>query len=353
MDLKKLEFHKILEMLTEFCYTYKGKELALQLLPSNQIDEVKSRLQETEEAVNLSYRNHFPSFDEIADITIELKKLESKQSLSIKSLRSLAHIFTLSQNLKNYFNQDFLDVSEYSILTPLFSQLYSNKNITDRISSCLLDENTIDDKASQTLLSIRKQQRKLEQDIKSRLNDMIHSSHYAKLIQENIVTIRNDRFVIPVKEDCRSQVKGFVHAISNAGSTIFIEPISVFEMNNQLNAFKREEMLEIEKILQELSSLFFPYCEELALDVHLIGQLDFIFAKAQFSKSIQATTPMINTKKEIHLKNAKHPLLDQTKVVPISFDLGKDFSVLVITGPNTGRKNGCFKNDWTFYMYGL
>lgn len=353
MDLKKLEFHKILEMLTEFCHTTKGKELALQLLPSHQMDEVKKRLQETEEAVNLSYRNSFPSFDEIADISIELKKLESKQSLSIKSLRSLAHIFYLSQTLKNYFNQDFLDSSEYSILSPLFFQLYSNKSVTDRIFFCLLDENTIDDKASQTLLSIRKQQRKLEQDIKSRLNDMIHSSHYAKFIQENLVTIRNNRFVIPVKEDCRSQIKGFVHAISNAGSTVFIEPISVFEMNNQLNAFKREEMLEIEKILQELSSLFFPYCEELALDVHLIGQLDFIFAKAQFSKSIQATTPMINTKKEIHLKNAKHPLLDQTKVVPISFDLGKDFSVLVITGPNTGRKNGCVKNNWTFHLYGL
>lgn len=234
------------------------------------------------EAVNLSYRNTTPSFFEIADITIALKKLESHHPLSAKSLLNLAHIFQLSQELKDYFKKDFLDESEYPILANLFSQLYANKSVTDRILQCILDEETIDDRASKTLQSLRKKQRKLEQDIRAKLNDMLHSSTYSKYIQENIVTLRNDRFVIPIKEEYRTQIKGFIHDISNAGSTVFIEPISVFEMNNQLNGLKKEETLEIEKILQELTELFSPYCEELELDVTLIAQLDFIFAKENF-----------------------------------------------------------------------
>lgn len=295
------------------------------------------------EAVNLSYRNSTPSFYEIDDIAIELKKLESNTSLSANSLLNLAYIFKLSQELKDYFNKDFLDLSEYPILADLFSKLYTNKNITDKILSCILDENTIDDKASKTLQSLRKKQKKCEQDIRTKLTDMLHSSTYSKYIQENVVTIRNDRFVIPVKEEYRSQIKGFIHDISNAGSTVFIEPISVFEMNNELNSLKNEEELEIEKILQELTKLFYPYTKELQLDVDIIGRLDFIFAKAKFSKSIQATIPLINSKKEIHLKNARHPFINKDKVVPISLDLGDDFSVLVITGPNTGGKTVTLK----------
>ena len=225
----------------------------------------------------------------------------------------------------------------------LFSQLYANKSVTDRILQCILDEETIDDRASKALQSLRKKQKKLEQDIRAKLNDMLHSSTYSKYIQENIVTLRNDRFVIPVKEEYRSQIKGFIHDISNAGSTVFIEPISVFEMNNQLNGLKKEETLEIEKILQELTELFSPYREELELDVTLIAQLDFIFAKAKFSKSLKATRPIIHAKKEIHLKNARHPFIDKEKVVPISIDLGDDFSVLLITGPNTGGKTVTLK----------
>lgn len=295
------------------------------------------------EAVNLSYRNSTPSFYEIDNIAIELKKLESNTDLSAKSLLNLAYIFKLSQELKDYFNKDFLDLSEYPILADLFSKLYTNKNVTDKILSCILDENTIDDKASKTLQSLRKKQKKCEQDIRTKLNDLLHSSTYSKYIQENVVTIRNDRFVIPVKEEYRSQIKGFIHDISNAGSTVFIEPISVFEMNNELNSLKKEEELEIEKILQELTGLFYPYVDELQLDVDIIGRLDFIFAKAKFSKSIQATIPLINSKKEIHLKNARHPFISKDKVVPISLDLGDNFSVLVITGPNTGGKTVTLK----------
>lgn len=255
----------------------------------------------------------------------------------------MGNIFKLAQELKDYFNADFLDNSDYPILSDLFYGLYSNKSIVDKIFSCIIDENTIDDSASKNLQTIRKQKRKIEQDIRSKLNDLIHSASYSKYIQENIVTIRNDRFVIPVKEEYRTQVKGFIHDISNAGSTVFIEPISVFEMNNELNRLKVEEELEIEKILFELSKLFFPYTNELEKDVSLIGKLDFIFAKAKYSKSIKATTPIVNTKKEIHLKNARHPLIAPEKVVPSSLSLGDDFSILLITGPNTGGKTVTLK----------
>ena len=166
---------------------------------------------------------------------------------------------------------------------------------------------------------------------------------FSKYLQDNIITIRNDRFVIPVKEEYKSQVKGFVHDVSNAGSTLFIEPTSIFEMNNEINKLKVEEQYEIEKILQKLSFLFTPYIEELKQDVELIGKLDFIFAKAKYSKKISGITPILSKEKQIELKNARHPLIDENKVVPISLSLGKDFNTLLITGPNTGGKTVALK----------
>lgn len=341
--LDKLEFNKIQKMLSNFSATYIGKDLCFKLKPSNVTTIVKHNLQETQEAVNLISRNNSPSFCEIDDITVHLKNLESNNILLIKSLLELMTIFKLSQELKDYFNKDFINKEDFPILSDLFIGLYSNKDIVNKINSCIIDENTIDDKASKTLSSIRKKQKNLEQDIRNKLNQMIHSSTYSKYIQENIVTIRNDRFVIPVKEEYRSQIKGFVHDISNAGSTLFIEPIAIFEMNNELNQLKIDESIEIEKILKELSSLFYPYVEELKLDITLIGKLDFIFAKAKFSKSLDAVTPIINDKKEINLVNARHPLIDKNIVVPISLNIGTEFSTLLITGPNTGGKTVTLK----------
>lgn len=351
--LEKLEFDKILNILSSFCVTNLGKNMALELLPSNNIDVVKKSLLETSQALNLIYRISEPNFIEIADISLELKALKSNSSLSIKSLLNLTDIFKLSNELKNYFDKDFIDISSYQILSDIFSMLYSNQSIIERINYCIVDEFTIDDRASKNLQLIRKQKRKIEQDIRSKLNQMIHSSSYSKYVQENIVTIRNDRFVIPIKEEYRSKIKGFVHDVSNVGSTLFIEPISVFNLNNELNELKATEEIEIEKILHELSSLFYPYTEELEQDVNLIGTLDFIFAKAKYAKSINAITPIINTNKEINLKNARHPLIDKNKVVPISVNLGKDFSVLLITGPNTGGKTVSLKTVRTFKPYGL
>ena len=341
--LEKLEYNKILEKLSNYTITYLGKNLSLTLLPSSNKDQVQNMLKETEEAVNLLYRCNTPPISEIADNTINIKTIESYGTLSIKSILELANILKISEDLKKYFSADFIDVSEFLCLKDIFSNLYSNTSITEKISKCIVDENNIDDKASKELTNIRKKQRNIEQDIKSKLNTFLHSSTYSKYIQENVVTIRNDRYVIPVKEEYRSQIKGFVHDISSSGSTVFIEPISVFELNNEIANLKIEENLEIEKILQNLSKLFYPYVEEIKNDIECIGKLDFIFAKAKYSRDIKGITPLINDNKEIKLINAKHPLLDQNTAVPISLELGTNFNTLVITGPNTGGKTVTLK----------
>ena len=341
--LNKLEYFKILETLSTFATTYIGKNMCLNLLPSNQKDDVKNRLLETDEAVKVLYRSSTPPLSEIADNTINLKTLESFGTLSLKSLLDITDILKIADSLKKYFYTDYIVPEDFEILNSIFSLLYSNSSIIKKIDTCILDENTLNDNASSNLLSIRKKQRNLEQDIKSKLTNFLHSSSYSKYIQENVVTIRNDRYVIPIKEEYRSQVKGFIHDVSSSGSTIFIEPISVFELNNELANLKIEENFEIEKILQDLSKLFYPYIEELKLDIECIGNLDFIFAKAKYSRFINAITPIINEEKKIVLENAKHPLLDPKKAVPCSLTLGKDFNTLVITGPNTGGKTVTLK----------
>ena len=285
----------------------------------------------------------FPSFYEFFDINVDLKTLESGNSLSTKSLLNLANILNCARALKEYFNKEFLEKSDYPILSTYFDMLYTNKSISDKVLSCIIDENTIDDNSSKELSSIRKRKRNLEQDIRNKLNEMIHSSKYSKYIMENVITIRNNRFVIPVKEEYRSQINGFVHDVSNAGSTLFIEPTSVFEMNNSLNKLKLDEEIEIEKILHELSMLFVPYLEDLENDTKVLGKLDFIFAKAKYAKSINGTIPNISDNKKFNLKNARHPLIDSSKCVANNIYIDDDTSILLITGPNTGGKTVTLK----------
>ncbi len=341
--LNKLEYNKILEILSTYCKTYIGKEIVENLLPSNNKEEVKNLLEETNQAVNLTYRISTPPISEISNIDESLIILNDYGTLSIKSILDIAKILKISQELKDYFYTDTIDTLSFSSLNKYFSRLYTNKNIVDKIFKIIIDENTISDDASSNLKTIRKKQRNLEQDIKDKLNSFIHSSNYSKYVQENIITIRNDRYVIPIKEEYRSMIKGFIHDVSSSGSTIFIEPISIFELNNKVNNLRLEEHIEIEKILKELSLLLCPYTNELKQNVQIIGYIDFIFAKSSYSKDINGITPLISDKKEINLVNARHPLIDKNQVVPISLNLGKEFLSLVITGPNTGGKTVTLK----------
>ena len=340
---EKLEFNEILNRLSTFCDTDVGKNFALNLLPSNDAKQVEFLLCETEEAVNLAYKASMPSFYNFDNIENYINVLNSEGTLSISSLLEIAKIFKLSNELKSYINQDYIKEEDFPILAKLFHELYTNKEITKKVFDIITEEGSIDDRSSANLNHIRKSQKKIESLIKEKLNSFLHKPSFSKYIQEPIVTIRNDRYVIPIKEEYRSQIKGFIHDISNAGSTVFIEPTSVFELNNELNNLKFEEEIEIEKILKELSTLFYPYTEELKKDSELIGKLDFIFAKAKYSKSISGITPKVNSKKQINLINARHPLIAAKSVVPISINLGKDFSTLVITGPNAGGKTVSLK----------
>lgn len=342
-SLKKLEFNKILEKISNYCKTYIGKNYVSELRPSQDKENIQEMLNETSQGVILIQRNSTPPLGEIANITVYLKALESYGTLSIKALLEIQNILQMSANLKKYFEKDYLETSDFSAIEQYFLDLYVNPSIVATFAKSIVDEDTIADTASSKLQDIRRRERKIEQDIRSKLNGILHSSTYSKYMRENLVTIRNGRFVIPVKEEYRGAVKGFVHDMSSSGSTVFIEPIAVFDLNNELSNLHIEEELEIERILQNLSGLLYPYTTELENNVQLIGKLDFIFAKAHYSLNLHCTTPEINDEKFIDFKNARHPLIGPANVVPISVGLGKDFSSLIITGPNTGGKTVTLK----------
>lgn len=342
-NLKKLEFDKILEAISNYCKTYIGKTYVAELRPSQDTEEVQHMLNETSQGVTLIQRNCTPPLGSIADITVYLKTLDGCGSLSIKALLELQNILQMSASLKDYFAKDYLETSDFSAIEQYFNDLYVNPSIVSTFTKSIIDEDTIADSASSKLQDIRRRERKIEQDIRSKLNTILHSSTYSKYMRENIVTIRNGRFVVPVKEEYRGSVKGFVHDMSSSGSTVFIEPIAVFDLNNELSNLHIEESLEIERILQNLSGLLYPYTKELENNVQIIGKLDFIFAKAHYSLSLHCTTPEINSSKIINLKNARHPLIAPEQVVPSSLELGSDFSTLIITGPNTGGKTVTLK----------
>lgn len=338
-SLEKLEFNKICEILECFCITYIGKDYAKTLKPFLLKQDIIKAQKQTTEASILIYRKGSAPILEIEDITSHIKKLESSLFLSPKQLLDLALILKISNNLKDYFFSTEIDMSEFTNLTGLFNNLYVNPSIEKTIFTSIIDENTISDDASSTLKNIRKEIRNKEQEIRNKLNTLIRS----KYVQESVITMRSGRFVIPVKNEYRQEVKGFIHDISSSGSTVFVEPIAIFDLNNDLNNLKNDENLEIEKVLQKLSSLFFPIIDNIKNNINLIGLIDFIFAKAKYSNSLEATEPIINDEKFIDLKQAWHPLLNKNQAVKNDIPLGKDYNSLIITGPNTGGKTVTLK----------
>ncbi|MBR6033417.1 MAG: endonuclease MutS2 [Clostridia bacterium] len=338
-NLEKLEYNKVLKILSSFAITEVGKNISISLLPCSDLESANYALTQTTESYVLLYRKGAPPLAEIPDISIHIKALESQGSLSAGSILDLAHILKLSRELKEYFYAEDVDTEFCINLSTLFSNLYTNFGIEQKVFSAILDEDTVDDHASPTLWHIRKDIQKIESEIKQKLNSYLHASY----IQEPIVTIRAGRYVIPVKQEQQSQIKGFVHDISSSGSTVFIEPTTIFDMNNKLNSLKSEEKNEIEKILHDLTSLFYPYIEELNENVKTIGQIDFAFAKAKYARSINATEPILQKEKNLNFVKARHPLIEADKVVPINVYLGETFTSLIVTGPNTGGKTVTLK----------
>ena len=335
--LEKLEFNKIKNILSSYAKTNNGKKMCLDLYPSNNKEKVQKALDETTEAVALIYRKGNLPLETIGDISTYILNLKNQNFLSAKALLELATLLKTSKTLKNYYFEK--ELNQTDSLTNYFDHLYTNPNIEEKIFSAIIDENTFDDRASNALYKIRQQMRNTKKEIKNKLQSLLNS----KYLQEPIVTIRQNRFVVPVKSEYQTEIKGFIHDTSSTGSTVFVEPISVFDLNNQLSELKNQENIEIEKILQILSSLFFDIINELENNFNLITILDFIFAKAKYSKELDCNCPKINDDKIIYLKNAKHPLLDQNIAVPITLEIGITFSSLLITGPNTGGKTVTLK----------
>ena len=347
-SLKKLEFNKILEILSSFAVTDKGKKLSLNLVPYTKKDDTIKAQNETKEALTLLYRKgSIPLTAELSDISEYILLLEKNNFLSAKALLDIANVLKTSRLLKEYYFENPLN--ETDALNNYFNNLYTNNKIEHTISSAIIDENTISDDASSNLMSIRRNIRKVNQEIRNKLQSLLSS----KFLQEPIITIKNNRFVVPVKNEYKTNVNGFVHDISTSGSTVFIEPMNVFELNNKLSDLKNEEIIEIEKILQKLSSLLFDLVGEIKNTFNLIGLIDFIFAKAKYAKEINGIYPIISDKKVINLIEARHPLIDKNKVVPITLSLGEKYTCLVITGPNTGGKTVTLKTVGLLCLMGM
>lgn len=339
--LNKLEYNEIIDVLEKHCKTYLGKNMCDSLKPSFSFELVDVLLNETKEADTLLHQKGSPPFYETDELEKYIKILKSNQTLSIKGLLNIGMLLRIARELKEYFYDN--NTSSFINLEKYFTLLYSNPSIEKSIFDKIIDESTIADNASKKLSSLRRNRKNFEQEVKDKLNSYIHSSTYAKYIMEPIVTIRNNRYVIPVKEEYRSYIKGFVHDTSSSGSTLYIEPTSIFDLNNKINHIKIEEDLEIEKILHQLSASLYAYTTELDNDLNLIANIDLIFAKAHFGIEINGITPILNNEKFVDFHKARHPLIDKDKVVPINIGLGKDYVSLLITGPNTGGKTVALK----------
>ena len=339
--LNKLEYNEIIDVLEKHCKTYLGKNMCDSLKPSFSFELVDVLLNETKEADTLLHQKGSPPFYETDELEKYIKILKSNQTLSIKGLLNIGMLLRIARELKEYFYDN--NTSSFINLEKYFTLLYSNPSIEKSIFDKIIDESTIADNASKKLSSLRRNRKNFEQEVKDKLNSYIHSSTYAKYIMEPIVTFRNNRYVIPVKEEYRSYIKGFVHDTSSSGSTLYIEPTSIFDLNNKINHIKIEEDLEIEKILHQLSASLYAYTTELDNDLNLIANIDLIFAKAHFGIEINGITPILNNEKFVDLHKARHPLIDKDKVVPINIGLGKDYVSLLITGPNTGGKTVALK----------
>lgn len=338
-SMDKLELDRVLEMLSECAGSEDGKALCLRLCPTSDLDTARERLAETTAACRMTSVKGAPAFSEVKDVEAALERADRGGSLSTTELLRIAGVLRSARSAKGYWSED----EARTVLTPLFQALIPNKYLEDRISGAILSEEEIADTASPTLSDIRRHMRLQSSKIRDSLQKVISSTAYAKYLREPIITIRQGRYVVPVKSECRNDVPGLVHDVSATGSTFFIEPMSAVNANNALRELELKEKKEIERILAELSAEAAAHREDISQDYRLLTKLDLIFAKAKLSYQMRAGEPLLNDQGRIELKKARHPLIDPTAVVPISLRLGSDFDTLIITGPNTGGKTVTLK----------
>ena len=338
-SLLKLELDQILSRLAECAGSEDGKAACLQLRPVSDLEDVQILLNETSAAWDLSARKGYPYFSGISDISASLDRAHKGGSLHPKELLAVGHLLRTTRNVRGYISED----EKPTILDPMFRALTPNKFLEDKILGAILSEEEIADNASPALSDIRRHMRIQSAKIKDSLQKVISSPAYSKFLREPIITIRQGRYVVPVKSECKNDVPGLVHDVSATGSTYFVEPMSAVNANNALKELEIKEKKEIERILAELSADVAGYRVDLSLDYEILVKLDILFAKAKLAYRMGAHAPLMNDQGRVVLRNAKHPLIDPTKVVPISLRLGTDFDTMIITGPNTGGKTVTLK----------
>ena len=337
---KTLELDKILHMLSEETSIDEAGELALAVEPQVDLDKVEHLLTQTEDAHILIGRFGAPSFGGISNVTNALRRAEAGGCLNTSELLSIARALRVIKGVRDWYAH-CAGVS--TSLDGYFRTLYTNPNLSDRITTCIIGADEISDGASRELADIRRKMRIAASKAREVLDKIIHSSTYQKYLQEAIITQRDGRYVVPVKQEFRSQVAGLVHDTSSSGSTVFIEPMGVVNANNDIRVLKGEEEKEIERILFELSGLCAGCATDIIESYKTLVQLNLIFAKAHLAYKMKAVRPVMNDSGVIELKAARHPLIPKDKVVPTDIRLGDDFDTLVITGPNTGGKTVCLK----------
>ncbi len=348
--LKTLEYNKIIDILTDKADSEPGKKLCRELTPSIDIQEIRSAQQETKDALTRLFKVGSTSFGNNKDFGFAIKSLEIGSTLSISELLKIAGMLENVNRIKTYGKKDREDTPNDS-LDEYFEALTPLTQISNEILRCILSEEEIADDASPKLKSIRRAKMQTNEKIHSQLTSMLNGSHRT-FLQDAVITMRNNRYCIPVKAEYKSQVNGMVHDQSATGSTFFIEPAAVVSLNNQLKELDLQEEEEIAVILASLSALLAEHTEELTINQKMMTKLDFIFAKAKLAMEQNATEPLFNQDRYIHIRKGRHPLLDKKKVVPIDIHLGKDFDLLVITGPNTGGKTVSLKTVGLFTLMG-
>ena len=338
-SLSKLELDQVLSLLAECAGSEGGKESCRKLRPTSDLEEVELMLQQTTAASDLCTRKGNPVFSNVCDVSFSLERADRGGSLQPKELLSIGGVLRCARTIKGYVAED----DQATVLDPLFNALTPNKYLEDRIFGAILSEEEIADTASSELADIRRHMRIQAGKIRDSLQKVISSPAYSKFLREPIITIRQGRYVVPVKSECKNDVPGLVHDVSATGSTYFVEPMSAVNANNALRELELKEKKEIERILAELSSEAAAHAEDINLDYTMLVQLDVIFAKAKLAYRMRAWAPIMNDTGRVELRNARHPLIDPKKVVPISLRLGSDFDTMIITGPNTGGKTVTLK----------
>lgn len=338
--LKTLEYDKILAMLKERASCCISRELVNTMEPSGDFDTVERELKLTAEAETLFYKTGRSPVDDFPDMRHCLERMHAALFLSTGELLGIASCLKAARIAKDILAKE---VGEESYLYNLAGLLITHRSAEEEINRCIINEDEIFDGASPALARIRRAMRLANEKVREKLNSMIRSTAYQKYLQEPIITIRNGRFVIPVKQEYRQQVPGLIHDQSSSGATLFIEPSAVVELGNEYKKLLAEEANEIERILTELTAMLAPYADEIREDLNIMGQIDLVFAKAKLSRELNAVMPRLNRNNYVRIVRGRHPLIPADRVVPIDIWIGKDYRSLIITGPNTGGKTVTLK----------